>query len=750
MSIGGHTGRTCALVMTLCAWLFAGCNLNPFFLGAAGDGGTLDGDGGGRSGIDAGDGGGIDAGTPDADMSDVDAGCVQTAANDPCDTIDNDCDGMIDEDTNLDTDPGNCGACGIRCALLGASGECTAGTCGNFACNSGHVDINGDLGMAMSDGCEYACLPSNGGDETCDFTDNDCDFIVDEGFGGDTDVNNCGGCGIQCNILNAVEECVGGQCGFSDCETGFADIFSAVPGCEYQCPVFPIEGETCNNIDDDCDGVIDNGASGGGLGAPCTNPGFETQADTGLCEFGAVVCSAGSEVCGGYVGPQAEICNNEDDDCDGGTDENFDRQNDPNNCGTGCVVCELDNAFEGCTAGVCSVAGCELGFVDLNGMPGDGCEYACVPTGPEVCDGRDNDCDGLTDDADNVGPTVFVPAPANFCASDGACAGVTPICAANPCDTNVPPVITFQCPYAGNSEADNCFVLPLQEAACDGFDGDCDGFVDESFINLGDACDNGAAGACRGTGLFECTGDTIGTICVIDTPGLTATASELFCDNIDEDCDGITDEGAPDSVVGIDNNADGMPDFFIDAYEASRPDATIDNVGGAEHRACSTPGVLPWTNTDYVEAETACVAAGKRLCTEAEWELACAGTAGDVYPYGNSYLPNACNGNDFDLDCGVGADEDEALATGFTYGCPTPLLSCEQTEWSVLTGNTSGTFDMSGNVKEWTSTVVGGSARRIRGGAYDSSSGGLTCDFDFVSASETFFFTNLGFRCCSN
>ena len=212
----------------------------------------------------------------------------------------------------------------------------------------------------------------------------------------------------------------------------------------------------------------------------------------------------------------------------------------------------------------------------------------------------------------------------------------------------------------------------------------------------------------------------------------------------------MVDEDAPDSVIGIDTNADNFPDFFIDAYEASRPDATVDSAGGAEHRACSTPGVLPWASLSWDEAEAACTAAGKRLCTEAEWELACAGTGGDTYPYGSTYDPDGCNGNDFDQDCGVGADADQLLITGFVYGCPTPLASCEQTEWTALVANDSGTFDMAGNLKEWTATAVGTGARRIRGGAFDSAEQGMTCQFDFVSASEDFFFSNLGFRCCSN
>lgn len=43
-----------------------------------------------------------------------------------CDTIDNDCDGMVDEDTNKNTDPLNCGQCGIQCP---AGMRCENGIC---------------------------------------------------------------------------------------------------------------------------------------------------------------------------------------------------------------------------------------------------------------------------------------------------------------------------------------------------------------------------------------------------------------------------------------------------------------------------------------------------------------------------------------------------------------------------------------------------------------------------------------------
>src|SRR5204862_8313517 len=75
------------------------------------------------------------------------------------------------------------------------------------------------------------------------------------------------------------------------------------------------------------------------------------------------------------------------------------------------------NAVPGCAAGQCTIKSCRTGFVDLNGRMEDGCEYACTPDGPEVCDGKDNDCDGKIDNDDPDLPYPMV----NFCSQVGEC-----------------------------------------------------------------------------------------------------------------------------------------------------------------------------------------------------------------------------------------------------------------------------------------------------------------------------------------
>jgi Thrombospondin type 3 repeat/Putative metal-binding motif len=115
--------------------------------------------------------------------------------------------------------------------------------------------------------------------------------------------------------------------------------------------------EICNNIDDDCDGVVDDGleTSTCGVGA-CQRTG------TGCVNGVPGTCTPGT--------PGTEVCNNIDDDCDGTVD----------NLGTTtCGVGACQRTVNNCVAGV---------------------PQTCSPGAPatEACNGVDDDCDGLVDE----------------------------------------------------------------------------------------------------------------------------------------------------------------------------------------------------------------------------------------------------------------------------------------------------------------------------------------------------------------
>ncbi len=292
-------------------------------------------------------------GTCNAGFVDLDSdpanGCEYACAStgtEACNSVDDDCDGSVDEAFDLLTDAANCGTCGVACTFPNATGVCTMGTCGVGSCAAGYYDIDGD----PATGCEYPCTPSGGVDD-CDGVDDDCDGAVDE-----------------------ADPVIGTTCGTSmgECIQGVSACTGGVITCVGGRGPTP---ETCNGLDDDCNGTPDDGSlPGTGVRCGATNQ--------GACEFGTVVCSSGTLSCGGaYVGPTMETCNGIDDDCDGTPD---DSPAPPTSTPPTCAD----------TAGVCA------GRTPFcNGAAGWECTFPPEYQATEVrCDTLDNDCDGTPDE----------------------------------------------------------------------------------------------------------------------------------------------------------------------------------------------------------------------------------------------------------------------------------------------------------------------------------------------------------------
>jgi len=632
-------------------------------------------------------------------------------------------------EANTQTDAKNCGACGNVCELLGAFPKCAAGQCTIDKCASGHVDHNG----ITSDGCEYACSVTNEGVEICDSLDNDCNNIVDDGFDLTSDPANCGSCGTVCGLFNASAKCTPVMgfptCVVDTCDPGSANLDKlAQNGCEYVCPVFPIVAEVCNDKDDNCDGVINEGNPGGGLPCQTNCPGGVC---VGECGAGTTLCAGSVLICVAGPGPMLEICDGKDNDCDGTVDNGFNLQADPLNCGTCGKVCMANNAIGGCAAGQCVIAACTPGHANLDGVATNGCEYTCPVTPPtlESCNGLDDDCNGVVDDTAKIAsqkpakalcyPTVGTP-----CAgADFQCLGAA----------------GWKCNYGPTVEVDAGGKLAIVETKCDGVDGNCNGQVDEAFSDLGTACDNGLFGACRDVGQRVCDpADITATKCdlsALPNPNAASMSAEV-CNGIDDNCNGLVDDGIVDDMVTV----AGTPSFLIDRYEASRPDANATSPGLNEAQRCVVANRIPWTFTTQTEAAAACAVTGARLCTSAEMQSACAGATMLAYPYGATYMPLTCNGLDFDGVAG-GSDNDVLIATGSAAmaGCATAL----------------GIRDLSGNASEWTSTVTGNTGPPqnqpiyvTKGGSYKSPALGLTCQFDLSRFAANAILPELGFRCC--
>jgi MYXO-CTERM domain-containing protein len=411
-----------------------------------------------------------------------------------------------------------------------------------------------------------------------------------------------------------------------------------------------------------------------------------------------------------------------------------DLKTDPNNCGECGNVCALPNAFAECDHGECLIDECVDGYFDEDPSK-PGCETHCTdvdePADAEYCDGLDNDCDGKVDEkADLLAP------PGGTCTStlDTPCEQVVIEC---------DPGSGWVCHYPDAVELEESggeWVVVEDESLCDGIDNDCDGLVDESFTELGEACDDGGVGACMDGGRIVCDAeDPSSTTCDLSVEPDPSPPSDEVCNGLDDDCNGLVDDGVVYDTVPLPNAT--SPEFFIDRWEASRPDATAEAAGVSSEIACTAQGVLPWTSVAYVQARAACAARGARyrLCTAEEMLAACSGTSDNLYPYGMTYEPETCNGLEYDSVRG-GKNDDSLVPTGSLSGCRAE----------------AGVMDLSGNASEWTSTDTTAAGDdefiyQLFGGSYVSPSQGLACEMALVprAAPETIQPTT-GFRCCAD
>ncbi|MDX2008599.1 MAG: MopE-related protein [Myxococcaceae bacterium] len=273
-------------------------------------------------------------------------------------------------EVNVNTSLAHCGACGRACAPANAVGVCSNGGCAIANCNPGRWNLNG----LLSDGCEYACLPSNGGVERCDGLDNDCDGLVDEGFSLSTDPANCGACGAVCSAPGvATATCVASQCQVATCAAGRANCNGAFSdGCEV---------DTTSSV-----------GHCGACGVTCSVPFATAACVASQCAVGT--CNADRANCNGQVADGCEV----------------DLRSTTAHCGACGNACTAANASSFCSNRACGFT-CNTGWVNLDGLAANGCEYQCTPTGSDVPDLGlvDADCDGLDGRADSA---IFVDAVA--------------------------------------------------------------------------------------------------------------------------------------------------------------------------------------------------------------------------------------------------------------------------------------------------------------------------------------------------
>ena len=267
------------------------------------------------------------------------------------------------------------------------------------------------------------------------------------------------------------QDCDGRDLGAADCDLD-GDTFSAAHGdCDdHDRKRNPAMPERCDGVDNNCNGVIDDGFE---IGKACAN-------GVGACRAeGKTACSASfvTVVCDAQPGkPGPEICDMIDNDCNG-------RVDDVMNAGAGtlanCGACGVTCAAAPGTTPLCAnggcVAACNPGFVDLDRDPRNGCECALSNKGIETCDGIDNDCNGQIDD--HITQSNYTAAFVTL--GIGICSPGAKIC------------------KGGMWVEDRPAREPAPEI-CDGLDNDCNGIIDDGIDFVTDGFNCGACGVTCG------------------------------------------------------------------------------------------------------------------------------------------------------------------------------------------------------------------------------------------------------------
>lgn len=270
-------------------------------------------------------------------------------------------------------------------------------------------------------------------------------------------------------------------------------------------------------------------------------------------------------------------------------------------------------------------------------------------------------------------------------------------------------------------------VITCVFAACGGDDGDKPGGKPEPTTGAGGTIGAGGATGSGGTSAPGSGGTGAGGM--PGTGGATTSSGTTSSSTTSSSTTSTTTGPCPTdmAVVGA---------YCIDRYEAP-----------------NEPGKDPLVMESATSAEAWCAAHGKRLCTEDEWDTACEGPQGYVYPYGDTHEDGRCNDDKI-----WKAPNEATLATW-------PSAAAQAEVDKLWQGAASGSYpgcvsgygvyDMTGNVEEWvvrTKPHVNSYPHVLKGCYWAGCFGGAKpkCSSTNPAHADGFRFYETGFRCCKD
>ncbi len=552
--------------------------------------------------------------------------------------------------------------------------DCTDPNDYNCDGSVGYADEDGD-GWPACEECDDSLAEVNpDATEVCNGLDDDCDGATDDedleldlstaqDWFADVDGDSYGDPG---EVTQACEEPTGYVADHTDCD-------------DTQSSVNPGATEVCNDVDDDCDGLVDDDddsldsstgsewyADGDGDGygdadtssAACDEPsGFVSDATD--CDDSDADTNPGAD----------ETCDGHDDDCDGDVDEDSavdastwytDADADGyGDSGSSTVSCDQPSGS------VSDDTDCDDADEDVN--PGE----------TEVCNSVDDDCDGDIDDDDRSLDTSTASTWYSDSDSDGYGDSASSELA---CDQ--PSGSVSDDTDCDDTDAD---VNPGETEICNSVDDDCDGLVDDDDSSVdtstastwyddddGDGYGDGGASSVACSQPSGAVSDA--TDCDDSDADVNPGETEI-CNGVDDDCDGLVDDDDSDVDTSTGDT------FYADSDGDGYGDA------GSSTQACEEPSGYSDLDTDCDDSDSAMSPAATESCNAVDDDC-----DGDVDDGGVCPCNVETYGSSTYLFCESASSWTSASSTCASYGYTLATIDdASENSWMDSTADTYST-----------------------------------------------------------